>query len=58
MSAIEKEEIINRIGAMSREEMLIALDHIPVDLCLERIKKEIIKSQAFIQAIKETTSMI
>lgn len=37
----EKKELITRIKAMSEEEMMVALDHIPVDLCLRRVITEL-----------------
>lgn len=37
----EKKELITRIKAMSEEEMMVALDHIPVDLCLRRVNAEL-----------------
>lgn len=41
MNVAEKKELITRIKAMSDEEIMVALEHIPVDLCLKRVNAEL-----------------
>ena len=43
----KKDELIRRTEAMSREEMEMVLDHIPVELCLARVSKEIEQLKVF-----------
>lgn len=40
MSELEKQEIVNRVNAMSREKELVA-SVIPVDICQNRVTAEI-----------------
>lgn len=41
MSELEKQEIINRVNAMSREEKELVVSVIPVDICQNRVTAEI-----------------
>lgn len=41
MSELEKQEIINRVNAMSREEKELVASVIPVDICQNRVTAEI-----------------
>lgn len=41
MSELEKQEIINRVNAMSREEKELVVSVIPVDICQNRVTVEI-----------------
>ena len=41
MSELEKQEIISRVNAMSREEKVLIASAIPVDICQNRIAAEI-----------------
>lgn len=41
MSELEKQEIINRVNAMSKEEKELVASAIPVDICQNRITAEI-----------------
>lgn len=41
MSELEKQEIINRVNAMSREEKELVASVIPIDICQNRIASEI-----------------
>lgn len=41
MSELEKQEIINRVNAMSKEEKELVASVIPVDICQNRITAEI-----------------
>lgn len=41
MTELEKQELIGRVNAMSREEKEIVVSVIPVDICQNRITAEI-----------------
>lgn len=41
MSELEKQEIINRVNAMGREEKELVVSVIPVDICQNRVTVEI-----------------
>jgi hypothetical protein len=41
MNVAEKKELITRVKGMSEEEIRVVLDHIPVDLCLDRVAGEL-----------------
>ena len=43
----KKDELIRRTEAMSKEEMELVLDHIPVELCLARVSREIEQLKVF-----------
>ena len=52
LTELEKEELATRVRAMTEEEMMVALDNIPVELCIQRIDKEVKKSQALAKEFK------
>ena len=56
MTHMEKEELTRRVKAMSREELEIVLDSIPVELCLMRIEREFDKLKAFEDSVKSAVS--
>ena len=41
MSELEKQEIINRVNAMSKEEKELVVSLLPVDICQNRVTAEI-----------------
>ena len=43
----KKDELIRITEAMTKEEMELVLDHIPVELCLGRISREIKRLKTF-----------
>lgn len=51
MEEMEKRELIARINGMSKEELEIVADHIPVELCYNRIGKELKKARMLDEAI-------
>lgn len=53
ITKMEREELATRIKAMDPEELEIVLDNIPVELCIERIKRENAKAEAIMDSIKE-----
>lgn len=52
MTKMEKEEFKDRIKAMSQEEMELALDVIPVEMCLARVNRELERLKAFESSVK------
>ena len=56
MTHMEKEELSRRIKAMSREELEVVLNNIPVELCLMRIEREFDKLKAFEDSVKSAVS--
>ena len=56
MTHMEKEELSRRVKAMSREELEIVLNSIPVELCLTRIEREFDKLKAFEDSVKSAVS--
>lgn len=53
ITKMEREELATRVKAMDPEELEIVLDNIPVELCIERIKRENAKAEAIMDSIKE-----
>lgn len=58
MTHMEKEELARRVKAMSREELEVVLDSIPVELCLMKIEREFDRLKAFEDSVKSAVSGI
>lgn len=56
MTHMEKEELTRRVKAMSREELEVVLNNIPIELCLMRIEREFDKLKAFEDSVKTAVS--
>lgn len=52
MSELEKQEIISRVNAMSREEKVLIASAIPVDICQYRVAAEIERLLALEEKVK------
>ena len=52
MKDSERRELIERVKAMSKEELELVAEIIPVDLCLKRIDAELQKAKQFEKSIK------
>lgn len=48
----EKKELTNRFKAMSRDDLELFMDLVPVEFCLNRIQKELDKAKLFEDSIK------
>ena len=48
-----KQELVNWVNGMSEDELEIIIDTIPVEKCLERIRKELDKAAAFDEHLKD-----
>lgn len=57
MTKFEEEEFINRIKGMSRQELEIVADILPIDLCMARIQKELDKAKRVEDYIRNTVNM-
>jgi len=53
MKELEKQEFINRVKAMSKEEMELFVEHVPVEICQNRISRELKKNKEQLAAIKK-----
>ena len=51
LTPLEEEEITNRIKAMDHAELEVVINTIPIEYCLARIEKEILRQKAFNEAI-------
>lgn len=56
MKDSERRELIERVKAMSDEELQLVSEIIPVDLCLKRIDAELQKAKQFEKSIKSAMS--
>ena len=56
MTHMEKEELTRRVKAMSREELEVVLNNIPIELCLMRIEREFDRLKAFEDSVKSAVS--
>lgn len=52
MNKADREEFIRRVKGMSAEEQELALEYIPVELCLARISKELDRARTLEERIK------
>lgn len=52
MTNAERDEFIRRVKGMSMEEKALALEYIPVELCLDRIAKELDRAKTMEERIK------
>ena len=53
MTQIERNTLVQSISAMSEEEMLVALECIPIQYMLDHIGQTIASQQSFISNVKE-----
>ena len=54
----EKEEFMNRVMAMSQEDLQMIVDYVPVEMCLARIQNELDRVKAIESSIKETMNLL
>ena len=53
MTQIERDALAQSITAMSKEEMLVALECIPIQYMLDHISQTITSQQSFISNVKD-----
>lgn len=58
MTKFEEEEFVNRIKGMSRQEMEIVADILPIELCMARIQKELDKAKRVEDYIRGTIDIL
>ena len=56
MTRMEKEEFIDRIKGMSQEELELVVEIIPVDMCMDRVNKELDRLKAFENSVKSAVN--
>ena len=56
MTRMEKEEFIERIKGMSQEELELVVEIIPVDMCMDRVNKELDRLKAFENSVKSAVN--
>lgn len=47
------EELATRTRALTREQMELVLDNIPVELCLARVARELERNKLFMSGVKD-----
>lgn len=52
------EELATRTRALTREQMELVLDNIPVELCLARVAKELESNKVFISKIRDAMNAV
>lgn len=58
MTKFEEEEFVNRIKGMSRQELEIVADILPIELCMARIQKELDKAKRVEDYIRGTINIL
>ena len=54
MTQIERDALVQSIKAMSKEEMIVALECIPIQYMLDHIGQTISSQQSFISHVKDS----
>lgn len=52
MTNAETKELTERFEAMSKEEMELFMDIVPIEMCMARIQKELDRAKEFEKSIK------
>ena len=55
-AAFHKEEFMSRVRAMSRDELEMIVDYVPIELCMKRLSKEIEEANHIKETIKATAA--
>lgn len=58
LTQAEVNELTERFRGMSREEMNLFMDIVPIELCLNRIHKELDRARKFEESIKGVMSSL
>ena len=58
MTQIERDALVQSIKAMSKEEMLVALECIPIQYMLDYIGQTIDSQQSFISNVKDAIKTV
>ena len=57
LRAMEIERLTNIVKGMSEDELIIVADNIPIQLCFDRIQKELRQKDELIKSIREIYSI-
>lgn len=58
LSPMEKEQLINGIKGMSKEEMFVVLESIPFNIVLDHIRNEFEKNKRFADSIRKSIDIL
>ena len=58
MTQIERDSLVQLFSAMSEEEMLVALECIPIQYMLDHIGQTIASQQSFISNVKDSIKTV
>ena len=58
MTQIERDTLVQSITAMSKDEMLVALECIPIQYMLDHIGRTIASQQSFISNVKDAIKTV
>ena len=58
LSAMEKQSLIEHVKGMSKEQLDLMLDNIPIEMVYNRLGRELERNKAFMNSIKGSMSLI
>lgn len=58
LSSMERDAFVQHVKGMSREQIDIMLDNIPIEMVYNRLGRELERNKAFMNAMKEGMSLI
>lgn len=58
LSAMEKQSLIEHVKGMSREQLDLMLDNIPIEMVYNRLGRELERNKAFMNSIKDSMALI
>lgn len=58
LSAMEKQSLIEHVKGMSREQLDLILDNIPIEMVYNRLGRELARNKAFMNSIKGSMALI
>lgn len=58
LSAMEKQSLIEYVKGMSKEQLDLMLDNIPIEMVYNRLGRELERNKAFMNSIKGSMSLI
>lgn len=58
LSAMEKQSLIEHVKGMSREQLDLMLDNIPIEMVYNRLGRELERNKAFMNSIKGSMALI
>lgn len=58
LSAMEKQTLIEHVKGMSREQLDLMLDNVPIEMVYNRLGRELERNKAFMNSIKGSMALI